>query len=81
MKKHVWHKQLTTLILSASLLTLVACGSDNDDDNNSNTPQEEQPTSGSTLEGNYEVTLTGVNAQAAGNVSGNGTISIQGDEV
>lgn len=81
MQKRLRYKQLSALILWTLLLTLVACGSDNDVDNNSNAPQEERSAPAPTLEGNYEVTLTGLNSQAGGNVSGDGTISIQGDEV
>jgi hypothetical protein len=81
MNKFSWRKQFLTLMLSASLMTLVSCGSDNDDDNNKNTPQEEQPAPISLLEGNYEITFTALNSLVAGNVSGNGAIIIQGDEV
>jgi hypothetical protein len=73
--------QFLRLMLSASLVTLVACGTDNDDDNNNSLFQEEQPAPIPALEGNFEFTLTGLNPQAAGNVSGNGLISIRGDEV
>jgi hypothetical protein len=76
MKKRSKLEKLTPFFLGTCMLTLVAaCGNDDDSDNNPAQQQQEQQ-----QEGEYQVTLTPVNANVAGDATGTGTFSLSGDD-
>jgi hypothetical protein len=68
---------LTPLLLGASLLAAVSCGSNNDDNDNSAQQQQDQEDSGT-----YAVTLRTINPGKDGNnATGVGSISISGNQI
>lgn len=68
-------KHLSLLILGTCLLTFVSCGSDDDDDGRTEAPsqQEEQQT------GTFRTTLTPLNSNVSGLVTGTAEVLYEGD--
>ena len=71
-------KNVTTLLLGASLLTLAACG--NNDSSSSKKKQQAQNLLLSE-EGHYQATLAPINAHLAGDVSGTALVKVVGDSM
>ncbi len=75
MKRKSKLEKFTPVVLGVCMLTFVAaCGND-DDSSSSGAPQQEEQ-----QEGQYQVTLTALNPNVAGTISGNGTFTLVGDE-
>lgn len=69
-------KNVTTLFLGASLLTLAACGNN---DSSSSTKKQTNPLV--VDEGHYQATLAPLNAHLAGDVSGSALVKVKGDSM
>lgn len=70
-------KNVTTLFLGASLLTLAACGNND----SSSTKKKQQPNLLITEEGHYQATLAPINAHLAGDVAGSALVKVAGDSM
>jgi hypothetical protein len=70
-------KNVTTLFLGASLLTLAACGNND----SSSSTKKQQPNLLITEEGHYQATLAPINAHLAGDVTGTALVKVVGDSM
>lgn len=71
-------KNVTTLLLGASLLTLAACGN-----NDSGSSKKKQPQANMLIaeDGHYQATLSPINAHLAGDVAGTALVKVVGDSL
>lgn len=69
-------KNVTTLFLGASLLTLAACGN-----NDSSSSNKRQANPIMEAEGHYQATLAPLNAHLAGDVAGTALVKVKGDSM
>lgn len=67
-------KNVTTLFLGASLLTLAACGN-----NDSSSSKKQQTNMLLAEDGHYQATLSPINAHLAGDVTGTALVKVKGD--